>query len=394
MPRVQASPGTGMTHDRVFTGKFFLVCFTNSLEFMTVYALLITLPVFAVTRLGAPEGLAGLVTATVSIASILALPYLGHLVDRFGRTPFMRLGLAVLLAETLALHFVSWLPLLVVIGMLTGGAMASFQIGATTLVADLAPAHRRGEAMGIFGTFSTTAMALAPAVSTFVMLNSGFTAVFALSSALAGVGLVLSLLVREPVGRTEISSHGPFLARAALLSGVCIFSITLTYGALVSFLPGYAPKIGLGNVGLFFTVFAISSLLVRFLAGTLSDRIGRVPVIIPALFLTAVGMALLAQTDSPVMVLVAAALYGLGYGCTHPTAMALAVDLAGPGQRASGIATFSISYNVGIVVGSLGMGYLLAMTSFKVMAAIAGAAPLLAMALLYLRRQSAPAPGR
>ncbi|HLB12731.1 MAG TPA: MFS transporter, partial [Dehalococcoidia bacterium] len=292
----------------------------------------------------------------------------------------------VLLAEALALNFVSWLPLLVATSAFIGAAVASFQTGATTLVADLAPVHRRGQAMGIFGTFTTTAVALSPAVATFVMRGIGFTALFAMSAVLAVSGLLLSLTVREPPRRAGTYTKGALLHPAGFLPGLCIFGVTVTYGALISFLPGQAPQMGLENAGLFFTVFAFSTILVRAVAGSVSDRVGRAPVILPALFLVAAAMVLLGQSTGPAMILAVGFMYGLGYGSAHPTVMALAVDRGGPDARASAVATFNVSYNLGLAAGSLAMGFLLAATSFALMAAVAGAIPFLALATLYVRR--------
>ncbi len=385
MRQAQPVPGVSLPQDKVITREFIFLCTTNFLFFMTVYSFLVTLPVYSVV-LGGEQGQAGFVTAAISTVSVLALPYLGRLVDRFGRTPLMRLGLGVLLAEALALNFVSWLPLLVATSAFIGAALGSFQTGATTLVADLAPVHRRGQAMGIFGTFTTTAVALSPAVATFVMRGIGFTALFAMSAVLAVSGLLLSLTVREPPRRAGIYTKGALLHPAALLPGLCIFGVTVTYGALISFLPGQAPQMGLENAGLFFTVFAFSTILVRAVAGSVSDRVGRAPVILPALFLVAAAMVLLGQSTGPAMILAVGFMYGLGYGSAHPTVMALAVDRGGPDARASAVATFNVSYNFGLAAGSLAMGFLLAATSFAVMAAVAGAIPFLALATLYVRR--------
>ena len=385
MRQEQPIPGTSLPQDKVITREFIFLCATNFLFFMTVYSFLVTLPVYSVV-LGGGEGQAGFVTAAMSAVTVLSLPYLGRLVDRFGRAPLMRLGLGVLLAEALALNFVSWLPLLVATSAFIGAAVASFQTGATTLVADLAPVHRRGQAMGIFGTFTTTAVALSPAVATFVMRGIGFTALFAMSAVLAVSGLLLSLTVREPPRRAGTYTKGALLHPAGFLPGLCIFGVTVTYGALISFLPGQAPQMGLENAGLFFTVFAFSTILVRAVAGSVSDRVGRAPVILPALFLVAAAMVLLGQSTGPAMILAVGFMYGLGYGSAHPTVMALAVDRGGPDARASAVATFNVSYNLGLAAGSLAMGFLLAATSFALMAAVAGAIPFLALATLYVRR--------
>lgn len=390
MREVAPSESAAPPQDKLLSRDFIFLCVTNLLCFLTDYSFLVTLPVYLVV-LGGSAGQAGLVTAASSLVQVAVVPQIGRYADRFGKTRIMSLGLGLLLAEALALPYVSGLPLLVAMGGLCGAALACFITGATTLVAELAPVHRRGQALGIFGTFTTTSIAISPAVSTFVMLNSGFPTLFAMSAVLATAGLVLSRLIREPARLSEAPALGRLYSPAALLPGLCIFAITMTYGTLVSFLPGRAPAMGLDNVGLFFTVFAVSSLLVRILAGAFSDRVGRLPVVLPSLLLIGLAMYAIGQAESPALVLGLAFIYGLGYGSAHPAILALAVDLAGTRERASAVATFGAAYSLGMATGSLSMGFLLATTSFGIMAMAAAAAPLIAMAVLYLRRPSAAA---
>lgn len=386
MRKAQPKPEGSQDQDRVITRQFILLCLTNFVLFLTVYSLLVTLPLYTVA-MGAAAGQAGFTTAAVTLTSFLVLPHLGRNVDRLGRTPLMHVGPALLLAEAVALHFVTWFPLLVALGVLCGASLAMWQTGSSTLVADLAPVHRRGQAMGIFGTFTTTAVALSPAISIFVKESWGFPAVFLMTAALAGTTLALSFLVKEPQRRAIAAAKGPLLSPRALLPGLCIFSITLTYGALISFLPAQAPRMGLTNAGYFFTVYSISTLLVRALAGSVSDRVGRVRVIIPALLVVGGATMLVGQSNSAFMLLAVAAIWGFGYGSAHPTIMALAVDRAGQEQRGQAVATFNAGYNLGVGVGSLAMGFIMEATSFPVMAAVAGAAPLVALSVLYVRRE-------
>ncbi|MDP2937531.1 MAG: MFS transporter [Dehalococcoidia bacterium] len=385
MRDVQTSSPALKDSDRLLTRDFTFLCLTNFFFFLTVYSLLITLPVYAVV-LGGGEGQAGYVTAAITLISFLALPHLGRHVERLGRTSLLRLGPALVLIEALALPYVGWFPVLVAIGIACGGALACFQTGANNLVADLAPLRRRGEAMGIYGTFTTTAVALSPAVSIFVMRNNGFPVLFAMSAAMGTAALALAFVVREPRQHTVASAPGPLLNRMALLPAFCIFGITLTYGTLISFLPGQAAKIGMENAGLFFTAYSAASFMVRAAAGGVSDRLGRAPVIIPALIAVAIAMFFLSQSSGLAMVLGAAVLYGLGYGSAHPAIMAFAVDRAGPEARASAVATFYSGYNLGLAVGSLALGPILEATSFAFMIAVAGVAPLLAAITLYVRR--------
>ena len=80
----------------------------------------------------------------------------------------------------------------------------------------------------------------------------------------------------------------------------------------MSFLPLVVTREGLGNPGLFFTLFAVASALVRSRAGHLADRVGRRLVVVPALTVASLSLVLLAGAATQWVVLTAAVLYGVG----------------------------------------------------------------------------------
>jgi MFS family permease len=83
--------------------------------------------------------------------------------------------------------------------------------------------------------------------------------------------------------------------------------------------------------------------------------------------LAAVGMVLVAMATSLTGLLVAAVLYGLGFGAVNPALMALTVDRCGLANRGAAMATFSGSFDLGIGVGSVLLGYVLQLSDFGTM---------------------------
>jgi len=64
-------------------------------------------------------------------------------------------------------------------------------------------------------------------------------------------------------------------------------------------------------------------LLVRAKAGELSDRRGRLAVILPGMCVAALSLLVLGLTDGSGGVLVGGAILGLGFGCAQPALLAL-----------------------------------------------------------------------
>ena len=162
-------------------------------------------------------------------------------------------------------------------------------------------------------------------------------------------------------------------------------------GAVQAFLPAFALERDLGNVGLFYTVFAIPLLLSRLLSGALSDRVGRGRVVVPALAVGVLSLALLAATRSQPMLLAVAVVYGLGFGAVQVTIFALIVDRTPPDRRGAGMATYTMAWDVGAVLGGVLLGLLIELTSYSVGFALCALFPLAGI-VVYLRWVRAPRP--
>jgi MFS family permease len=143
--------------------------------------------------------------------------------------------------------------------------------------------------------------------------------------------------------------------------------MTMTFGAVVSFLPLFVQAHHLGNPGLFFTVYSIAVVASRPAAGRLSDRFGRAPVVIPGMVLMAVSMVILAHTASLYGLLWAAVLQGLGFGGVQPALMALVVDRSTLHDRGPALATLMMAFDIGVGLSAIGLGQVLEYTSFTVM---------------------------
>jgi len=206
----------------------------------------------------------------------------------------------------------------------------------------------------------------------------------------AGISL-LSLLLVFPISETMVvHPRTPLFSREALFPSALMFMISLTYGSIVSFLSLFAQKQGISNPGIFFTVFAVTLILVRALAGKLSDIKGRKFVIIPGMVLIAASLGVLSTASALDSFLMAALLYGLGFGLVHPSLMALLVDIVGDEGRGAAMGTFTASFDLGIGAGSILLGLVLQYFDFQVMYTLSGLIALSGAVLLILfngRRQ-------
>jgi MFS family permease len=233
-----------------------------------------------------------------------------------------------------------------------GIGIAAFTVSSITLIADTSPIHRRGEAFGAFGLSAMIALTVSPAVGTWLQTFS-FTEVFLTASALSGVCVFLCFLVREPF---HIHAHTqPLEHKKVVLPSLIILLCTITYGSIIAFLPFFAENIS--GFSLYYTFYALSSIVIRIPVGRISDRMPRQKIILPGLFTLSISLVLLYISHSLMLLIFSGFLYGIGFSSVYPTLTALIVDRIPDEARAQGLSYFTASFDLGIAVGSVIFGF-------------------------------------
>jgi MFS family permease len=150
---------------------------------------------------------------------------------------------------------------------------------------------------------------------------------------------------------------GSLIPRPAVFPMSIFLTVTFSFGAVSAFLPLLSDERDLGNVGLYFLVSGAGAVVTRPIAGSLSDRLGRVPVVVPGLLLSAIGMWILTQADTLPIMLLAGVFGGVGLGAAHTGLLALALDRVRGNQRGGATAVFQIAWDIGGLLGSTALGF-------------------------------------
>jgi len=99
--------------------------------------------------------------------------------------------------------------------------------------------------------------------------------------------------------------------------------------------------------------------------GTLSDRVGRRPLIVGGLLVQALALAGFASLNGFIPWAVSAIVLGVGTAAVYPTLIAQAGDLVAPKSRASAIGLYRLWRDLGYVVGALFAGLLTDLLGFR-----------------------------
>lgn len=355
--------------DRLISKNFALLCLASFSFFSSMYFLLPALPLYIV-QLGGQDRDVGLIMGAFTLTSILVRPFVGRWVDAWGRKPFLLLGASIFLAASLAYNLARNIPLLLLTRGFHGLGIACFTTAASTYVADIVSPRRRGAAIGYFGMFANVAMSIGPYLGGMLMRSLSLTALFGAAATMGGMAMALASPLREsrrPSPGRNPHEPQPLISRQAVFPALVMFSMTFTYGGVLSFLPLLAVRRQIEGFEAFFTVLAMALILVRAVGGEMSDRFGRAAVIIPGMFLVSLATVTVSLADSLPILLLAAAVYGMGFGAVHPSLLAFTVDRTEVASRGAAMGTFSAAFDLGIGLGSVLLGYILQWGGFTAM---------------------------
>ncbi|HZG17277.1 MAG TPA: MFS transporter [Candidatus Bathyarchaeia archaeon] len=351
--------------DRIWTKPFIQMTLGMLILFIGFYLLLPTMPLF-IKEIGGSESEVGLAAGAFTLTAVIFRPLVGGLLDRYGRRPFMIGGLLLFILSMYLYDWVGGMMSLLVLRVLHGASWAFSTTAVITSVTDMIPESRRGEGMGWFGLAMTVAMATGPMLGVWVLQNGSFHAIFLVATGLSAAAFLLVYATRIPDQPKAATGRIELFDKSVLPVTICLFFLAVAYGGITTFLPLYAVSIQI-NPGTFFLVYALSLTLARPIAGKLSDRMGEGFVIVPSLIVTILSLVVLSFSSGLISVIIAAVLYGIGFGSAQPALQALNLRLVPPGKKGVANASFLTAFDLGIGIGSIMLGWVSQHTGYAML---------------------------
>lgn len=337
-------------------------------------------------ELGAPLGAAGAFLASLTFASALSAAWTGALGDVLGRRRVLSLATATLAGLGLLYALPLPWPLLVLLALPHGAVWSALLTAASAEAAHVVPLARRAEGLGYHGLAMTGAIAVAPPIG-FALLAAGWPWLCGglVAANLAALALARRLPVDPPFDRSGLAQLAPRRAvewRVLRLSGV-LFLCSFGYGGATSFVALYAEARGIAGKGIFFSAFALAVVLLRPWLGPLVDRVGARRALPPTIFAIAMALALIPFQTGAAGLAAAAFLFGAGFSTLYPAFATLVLGRVADHRRGAAFGAMLASFDVGIGLGSLLFGPVVARYGFA--AAFLGAAACAAAAWPLLR---------
>ncbi|MEU4742521.1 MFS transporter [Actinosynnema sp. NPDC023658] len=335
------------------------------------------------------------VVSSFALVRLLFAPMSGRLVNRFGETWVYIVGILIVAVGTGACGFATAYWQLIVFRSFAGIGSTMFTVAAVGLLIRITPAPMRGRASGLWATgfllgniggpivgaalveisiqvpFVTYAGALVVAALVVWWFLRRSTLAAALDKSTEQVSMPVRVAVRLPAYRAALASG---FANGWAVFGVRISLVPLFVVEALRSTPAIA--------GISLSVFAAGNAAVLMISGKLSDSIGRKPVAIAGLAVSAVGTVWLGLSGGVPMFMVASLVAGAGAGLLNPPQNAVVADVIGAKAKGGPVlAAFQMVADSGAIVGPLVAGVLVDQFSYQAAFTLTGA--MAAVALVF-----------
>jgi predicted MFS family arabinose efflux permease len=272
-----------------------------------------------------------------------------------GRKPIMCVAAALNVVSLLLLITVTeygwWM--FAVRALFTASELAMFTAFLTYAV-DTLPGARRTQGLAYFGLSGLIPIGAGALIAEVILDRLGFTGLFAIAAMCVSVSLlIVTTLPRRPTDEIGTLPRRSLLAaltqRDLVPVWVIAFAFAIGVNVLFTYMRTFVDLTGIGSVGLFFSIYAGSAVVVRIGAGSLPDRFGVRRVLGP-MFLAVASAQLLLSTVSSVSGLVAAAaLGGFGHGLVFPILSSETVRRARTAERGSALSLFTAVFDLAVI---------------------------------------------
>jgi DHA1 family multidrug resistance protein-like MFS transporter len=314
-----------------------------------------------------PSGvLVGLVVSAWFLSRIFLNLPAGMLSDRLGRGRLLIFGIGLSSFGPILCAFATNIYVLMLGRAIWGAGTAFYFMNNYALLMDILPTSVRGRALGLFQGLEFIGSFIGAPAGAFLATYMSLGQVFYFSLALALVSLVVawrSSTIKEPAKR----SAGNELSLREVFKGLKSWGIIAV--CLCSFLR-YFINLGVFQTifqlylreGLLYSIEAIGVVLSAriagqvvsiVMAGILSDRLGRRPVLITGYVISALAFLAFTLINGFGAMLLIALLQGVGEGFGFTTLIALLTDLAPPNIRGGVVGFYRTFNDIGGFVGPI-----------------------------------------
>ena len=220
-----------------------------------------------------------MILASYSAACIIIRPIAGYLIDTLKRKPVYIVAYFVFMAIFCGYIVSSMLSIFIILRVFQGFAFGTTSVTGNTIVVDISPESRCGEALGYYGLANTLSICLGPMVGLYLKGHYSYQVIFLFATIICVIGFAVALLLNTnkeekhvKTVKHKFSFSNLFIAEGAWLSIVLVL-VSVPYGVVTAYIAVYSDELAMPcNAGLYYTLMAVGLGASRLIAGKLVDK--------------------------------------------------------------------------------------------------------------------------
>lgn len=344
--------------NKIWNKKFILLFITNLLMMATFYASVPIIPIYC-QEIGITGSKIGLVLTAMSITTVLFRPFAGYILDNFNRYHVYLVFLALFCLPFMGFIALPFFGTLIVIRLYMGIVYSVCGSATMTLAGDVLPSKKVGLGVNRFALTISLGMAAGPFVGIQVQNHmsskASFFTLFALT-VIAWICVAFCRIEYPKVERKKFRLADAFYKPALPFMCNMIF-IMIPFGAVIAYSSMLAQEKGLSNVIPYFYIFLVAGMLLsKFSTQKMIDAGKHTILVVISLVILLLTMASYYFLATAIHLLSAGFFFGMGYGVLQPLFQSFVTGTTPAPKRGAANATYLLSYDIGIGIGSLVMG--------------------------------------
>ena len=346
--------------EKIWNRRFILLFITNLLVLAAFYASIPIIPVYC-EEIGITGSKVGIVLTAMSVATVLFRPVAGYLLDNFNRYRVYLLFLALFCLSFPAFIIFPVFGLLILVRLYMGAVYSVCASATMTMAGDVLPVARITEGISRFAFTVSIGMAVGPYVGLQVQSNmsskASFLTIFGITVA-ALICVSCCRLKYPKVRRKKFSLKESLYGPAAPFMLNMMF-LMIPYGAVIAYSSILAQeKDIMGYLPYFYICLVVGMLLSKTSTQKVVDGGNHGPLVCASLVVLIITMISFLFLTTGVHLLAAGFFFGLGYGILQPLFQSFVTGTTPAPQRGVANSTYMLSYDIGIGIGSLLMGFM------------------------------------
>ncbi len=317
---------------------------------------------------------AGLALTLFLASSIAIRPFSGMIIEKLGKKISMRGAGVIFALFAFSYLLVDSMWSLLLVRFLHGIWFSILTTVAVPVANEFIPEQRKGEGMGYFVMSTNLGVVSGPLLALTVIQFTSFKVLFGILAVIISLGLIFRWMLKitelpKPeaisTGKVSLSLQDILEVKVLAVSFVALLT-AFAYSGIMSFIIAFSEtKQLLAYTSVFFIVFAASMLLVRPWVGKIYDRKGPSAVIYPSFIFFAMGLVIVSLISNQWILWLSAVFIGIGYGSLFPCLQTLAIQSVDKQRMGHAISTFFTLFDLGLAIGSVAMGILIAYWGFE-----------------------------